>query len=329
MDGGDDVVGGRFLSLAYASKIHTRIILQPVPNVAPCSLHLRALRSSFAFPFSSCNPKPLDSPQRLLNRLLPQNLTSYRASCANSLTFLPTLLLPAVFGASSRPCWMTRAFYARLRHHSLTCFSQPVAYKRPVSLASATASPSTNIVSLDLKLNSSTLSSIRPPSNLCRAGKTSANELHTSTMNGTNGTVRAKRKQHPGSVTERPQKQHRAINGKESAGQNTPEVSLMYDEETIEIEDTRILPGMADTAEWQACIENVVRNVVSIRFCQTCSFDTDPALTSEATGFVVDAERGYVSIQAAKLFLLTFTQIHHDQSACGRSWTFLGILHIR
>jgi hypothetical protein len=68
----------------------------------------------------------------------------------------------------------------------------------------------------------------------------------------------------------------------------------MYDEEEIEIEDTRVLPGMADTAEWQACIENVVRNVVSIRFCQTCSFDTDPALTSEATGFVVDAERGYV-----------------------------------
>lgn len=37
-----------------------------------------------------------------------------------------------------------------------------------------------------------------------------------------------------------------------------------------------------------------MRNVVSIRFCQTCSFDTDPALNSEATGFVVDAERGYI-----------------------------------
>jgi hypothetical protein len=95
-------------------------------------------------------------------------------------------------------------------------------------------------------------------------------------------------------MNERPQKQHRAINGKESAGQNTPEVSSMYEDEEMEIEETRILPGVADTAEWQACIENVVRNVVSIRFCQTCSFDTDPALTSEATGFVVDAERGYV-----------------------------------
>ena len=56
------------------------------------------------------------------------------------------------------------------------------------------------------------------------------------------------------------------------------------------------LPGVAatDTAEWQRTIEKVVRNVVSIRFCQTCSFDTDEAITSEATGFVVDAERGYI-----------------------------------
>ncbi|CAK7564382.1 MAG: hypothetical protein SEPTF4163_002271 [Sporothrix epigloea] len=52
--------------------------------------------------------------------------------------------------------------------------------------------------------------------------------------------------------------------------------------------------GTAETAEWQKTIRRVVRNVVSIRFCQTCSFDTDPALTSEATGFVVDAKRGYI-----------------------------------
>ncbi|KAF2765287.1 Peptidase, trypsin-like protein [Teratosphaeria nubilosa] len=50
----------------------------------------------------------------------------------------------------------------------------------------------------------------------------------------------------------------------------------------------------ADTAEWQATIEKVVRNVVSIHFCQTCAFDTDSAVSSEATGFVVDAERGYI-----------------------------------
>lgn len=49
-----------------------------------------------------------------------------------------------------------------------------------------------------------------------------------------------------------------------------------------------------DTAEWQKTIEKVVKNVVSIHFCQTCSFDTDAAVSSEATGFVVDAEKGYI-----------------------------------
>jgi pro-apoptotic serine protease NMA111 len=53
-----------------------------------------------------------------------------------------------------------------------------------------------------------------------------------------------------------------------------------------------LLPAGPDTAEWQATLERVVKNVVSIRFCQTCSFDTDAALASEATGFVVDAEKG-------------------------------------
>jgi pro-apoptotic serine protease NMA111 len=55
---------------------------------------------------------------------------------------------------------------------------------------------------------------------------------------------------------------------------------------------TGLLPTGPDTAEWQATIQRVVRNVVSIRFCLTCSFDTDGAVTSEATGFVVDSERG-------------------------------------
>jgi hypothetical protein len=55
--------------------------------------------------------------------------------------------------------------------------------------------------------------------------------------------------------------------------------------------------------EWQDTIQKVVRNVVAIRFCQTCSFDTDPALTSEATGFVVDSERGYVPCVALCFFI--------------------------
>jgi hypothetical protein len=113
-------------------------------------------------------------------------------------------------------------------------------------------------------------------------------------MNGSsNGSVRGKRKQPPDTAPERPQKQLRAINGKESSdGESSAEVPASEDEIAIEVEEIRVVPGVADTAEWQAAIEKVVRNVVSIRFCQTCSFDTESALTSEATGFVVDAERG-------------------------------------
>ncbi|KAF5874438.1 putative pro-apoptotic serine protease nma111 protein [Botrytis fragariae] len=113
-------------------------------------------------------------------------------------------------------------------------------------------------------------------------------------MIGTNGVAtRSKRKSHP-TGPERPQKQLRALNGKESTGVNTPEIDLSDDD--YDIDGPQLLPSNVspDTAEWQATIERVVRNVVSIRFCQTCSFDTDPALTSEATGFVVDAERGYI-----------------------------------
>jgi S1-C subfamily serine protease len=115
-------------------------------------------------------------------------------------------------------------------------------------------------------------------------------------MNAMNGSTRSKRKHHAALLDERPQKLQRAINGKESAGENTPEIPRSPPIE-LDDEDSALLPsviGTHDTAEWQRTIEGVVRNVVSIRFCQTCAFDTDPALTSEATGFVVDAERGYI-----------------------------------
>lgn len=121
-------------------------------------------------------------------------------------------------------------------------------------------------------------------------------------MNGTNASPRAKRKPSPFDALEtgRPPKHHRhSLNGKQSAGDNTPDIEAadldMHDHEFIEEAALQTLPSLGpDTAEWQLTIENVVRNVVSIRFCQTCSFDTDPALNSEATGFVVDAERGYI-----------------------------------
>lgn len=117
-------------------------------------------------------------------------------------------------------------------------------------------------------------------------------------MNGANASPRSKRKA-PTSPEGglRPHKQHRALNGKLSAGDNTPEVELdepVYEEDEFdEVANLPpIFPATQEPEAWQRTIEKVISNVVSIRFCQTCSFDTDPALTSEATGFVVDAERG-------------------------------------
>ncbi|CAJ2513706.1 Uu.00g018250.m01.CDS01 [Anthostomella pinea] len=121
-------------------------------------------------------------------------------------------------------------------------------------------------------------------------------------MNGTSPTSsRAKRKQGPFPADERPHKQLRqALNGKISPSENTPDAEMgsFLDKGDLTDDELAVFyppqPAAADTAEWQATIENVVRNVVSIRFCQTCSFDTDAACASEATGFVVDAEKGYI-----------------------------------
>ncbi|KAK0627769.1 serine protease-like protein [Immersiella caudata] len=117
-------------------------------------------------------------------------------------------------------------------------------------------------------------------------------------MNGPNATPRSKRKEPPHHAIDARHPKHLRPNGDlSSGGENTPETHDDFEGEYDEFDDTRLqalLPTGPDTAEWQATIESVVRNVVSIRFCQTCSFDTDPALTSEATGFVVDAERGYI-----------------------------------
>ncbi|KAK7927762.1 pro-apoptotic serine protease [Apiospora marii] len=117
-------------------------------------------------------------------------------------------------------------------------------------------------------------------------------------MNGPGPTTRSsKRKQGSILSDERPQKQHRLSNGKVSPGDNTPELVMGDGHDTAEEWEEHgacypLQPG--ESPEWQDTVEKVIRNVVSIRFCQTCAFDTDPALTSEATGFVVDAEKGYI-----------------------------------
>ena len=109
-----------------------------------------------------------------------------------------------------------------------------------------------------------------------------------------NGDLR-KRKTSPVNIIDRPTKHLRPDIYDASDGNLTPDGTLSNGMES-DGEGSQMLPltATAETAEWQATIEKVVRNVVSIHFCQTCSFDTDAATSSEATGFVVDAERGYI-----------------------------------
>ncbi|RJE26957.1 hypothetical protein PHISCL_00658 [Aspergillus sclerotialis] len=95
---------------------------------------------------------------------------------------------------------------------------------------------------------------------------------------------------------DRPAKHLKPENTTLTPGDGTPANGTVYD--VGDGEDTNcVLPlgaAQTDSPEWQATIETVVKSVVSIHFCQTCSFDTDMSMSSQATGFVVDAERGYI-----------------------------------
>ncbi|MCJ1322083.1 hypothetical protein MMC15_007428 [Xylographa vitiligo] len=108
--------------------------------------------------------------------------------------------------------------------------------------------------------------------------------------------TRNKRKNSPVTELERPTKQLKPHISSSIDGDESPSNGALYSPGS-DGEASPSLPlvaATADSPEWQATIERVVRNVVSIHFSQTCSFDTDAATSSEATGFVVDAEKGYI-----------------------------------
>lgn len=110
-----------------------------------------------------------------------------------------------------------------------------------------------------------------------------------------NGELRAKRRTSPISAIERPKKQLKQENGVPTPGDATPQNGSVYDvEDHAPTTIINTLAAAGDSPEWQATIEKVIKSVVSIHFCQTCSFDTDLSTSSQATGFVVDAERGYI-----------------------------------
>ena len=108
--------------------------------------------------------------------------------------------------------------------------------------------------------------------------------------------MRSKRKNGPVATSDRPAKQLKPGILTLSDDGGDLENGPLYGVES-DGEQGHLLPlpaATADTAEWQATIEKVVRRVVSVHFSQANSFDTDPAISSEATGFVVDSERGYI-----------------------------------
>lgn len=110
-----------------------------------------------------------------------------------------------------------------------------------------------------------------------------------------NGHVRPKRKGSPNTIHDRPTKLFKPEASEMLNMNGSPNDSqYMYGSDSVADGTVEPITATADTAEWQATIEAVVKNVVSIHFCQTCSFDTSSALASEATGFVVDAAKGYI-----------------------------------
>lgn len=112
----------------------------------------------------------------------------------------------------------------------------------------------------------------------------------------TNGEARPKRRNSPISAIERPKKQLKQENGVPTPGDATPQNGSVYDIEgdANSVPIINAVSAAGDSPEWQATIEKVIKSVVSIHFCQTCSFDTDLSTSSQATGFVVDAENGYI-----------------------------------
>lgn len=69
------------------------------------------------------------------------------------------------------------------------------------------------------------------------------------------------------------------------------------DDEAIATErplETPVFRDSENYLKWQNTIGKVVQSVVSIHFAQVAPFDCDPPLVSEATGFVVDSEKGII-----------------------------------
>ena len=119
-------------------------------------------------------------------------------------------------------------------------------------------------------------------------------EVSSYTRMGPNGDIRQKRKGSPVTMQDRPAKLLKPVRSDTINSDQSIDSQYMYGSDSIADAMIDPITTTSENAEWQATIEQVVKNVVSIHFCQTCSFDTSSAMSSEATGFVVDAAKGYI-----------------------------------
>lgn len=146
------------------------------------------------------------------------------------------------------------------------------------------------------------LYAVKPDSHRCHVALANSRQTARRTFSSrtnmeSNGHTRHKRKGSPVNTYDRPAKLSRPRRSDTMNSDHSTDGQYMNGDgmgEPVMEPVIEAVTATADTAEWQHTIERVVRNVVSIHFCQTCSFDTSAALSSEATGFVVDAKKGYI-----------------------------------
>ena len=179
------------------------------------------------------------------------------------------------------------------------CARSPASlYKRSVhsAVSIANSRPFTTPGAQSLSHQTLSQSNFRESKRLAGSGSRDKRRFSISQEMTTNGDARSKRKSSPIKVLDRPSKAIKHDSYSDNMEEDRSPEEGVYNMDTNGEDHIPLQPlaNMVNSAEWQETIEKVVRNVVSIRFCQTCSFDTDSAVSSEATGFVVDAEKGYI-----------------------------------
>ncbi|KAI7875288.1 trypsin-like serine protease [Lichtheimia hyalospora FSU 10163] len=88
----------------------------------------------------------------------------------------------------------------------------------------------------------------------------------------------------PAATPLQPAKRRKVVNGTSNTVNDTDRETMLLDERALDLKPTK----------WQSTIEQVVKAIVSIRFSQVAAFDTEGPETSEASGFIVDAEKGII-----------------------------------